>query len=353
METLRRNAFRILGIPITAGEEQIARAGALSMHLSDAGADPATQPLDFPALGPVERNPSEIERAMMQLSAPQTRIRERLWWFCSPTPMPASGDQAESSPTPPRASWEITHDLALTELCRLLPGQIPLTEFRKWRSVIAEFHALSQSEHFIDGLHALETQGGFERTAPREETAAAARELPAQVLQLFLRNGDAAMDAADFPRFGLVLEILHDLAQCFPEETERHLIELGDRIEDFINSKCSAYEAPITSAWNRKNARDMLRDCTDAFRGCQQSVFPLFAEWEKQVFARYPERTERIRAAILQLLDRMIVSYDLSRNAWSSRKVREQALLLAGTSPKANEYRKALQAMLNPSSGNR
>src|SRR5262245_688772 len=93
LDTFRRNAYRILGLPAGATQAQIESAARL-MRLMSADAPPS--PTDARWLGPVARSTSDVEHALMRLTDPESRIAERLWWY---TGVPPVTDAAPPMPS--------------------------------------------------------------------------------------------------------------------------------------------------------------------------------------------------------------------------------------------------------------
>jgi hypothetical protein len=79
-ESLAGNAFRVLGLPASAGQAEIDSA-ARRMRIWTNPAQVPPTPWDLPWLGPLPRSRPDIEFALARLADPVSRINQRLFWF--------------------------------------------------------------------------------------------------------------------------------------------------------------------------------------------------------------------------------------------------------------------------------
>lgn len=81
MNLIDNNPYRILGLPITASEKEIARQiSTLSTHAKTFGKTKSLD-TDFPFLSTINRNPSEIEEAKKQIEKSENKLLYSLFWF--------------------------------------------------------------------------------------------------------------------------------------------------------------------------------------------------------------------------------------------------------------------------------
>ncbi|MCP4351880.1 MAG: hypothetical protein GY795_40980 [Desulfobacterales bacterium] len=81
----QENAFRILGIPSNSTRTCVRNAQqALRTRAKVGGLKSVDDPMPF--LADIERTESSVRDAFNKLENPQTRLRERLFWFAENTP---------------------------------------------------------------------------------------------------------------------------------------------------------------------------------------------------------------------------------------------------------------------------
>src|SRR4051812_28342600 len=85
---LAENAFRTLGISGSATQAEIDAAARRMRIFPDPSRIPPSL-WDRAAMGDIERSKSDIERAVMLLQQPASRLEHRLFWYCGTTPPPA------------------------------------------------------------------------------------------------------------------------------------------------------------------------------------------------------------------------------------------------------------------------
>lgn len=80
MEVIHKNPFRILGLPVSASEREIAkRVSDLEMYAEMGKA--VNYETDFPFLSPLDRSLKSIQNASNQIESPESRFFHSLFWF--------------------------------------------------------------------------------------------------------------------------------------------------------------------------------------------------------------------------------------------------------------------------------
>jgi hypothetical protein len=80
MNRYEKNAFRIVGLSVTASGREVIRREQEIVRYLEMGRDPSGRD-DLPAFAPSQRTVQEVRDAAQRLSAPPRRIREELFWF--------------------------------------------------------------------------------------------------------------------------------------------------------------------------------------------------------------------------------------------------------------------------------
>ena len=80
MNLINTNPFRILGLPITASEREIAKQINSLATYAEMGKS-KTFDKDFAFLNPIDRTPDTIEEAKKQIEQSESKLLYSLFWF--------------------------------------------------------------------------------------------------------------------------------------------------------------------------------------------------------------------------------------------------------------------------------
>ncbi len=221
MNRYEKNAFRILGLSVTASGREVIRREQEIVRYLEMGRDPSGRD-ELPAFAPQQRTVQEVRDAAQRLGAPLRRIREELFWFHLDDEV---GKQARQWLSP--HSWEAaahvfanalaaddanvttpaTHNLAvlyhLTVLAREatpeLRQQEPLLDnqhWEVWQKALGYWCMVWRSSRFWDGTvrRARELENLQRMT---DETKRLWDDLPSEILNI---NADLAMRYLDEDR---------------------------------------------------------------------------------------------------------------------------------------------------------
>ncbi len=80
MDLVLRNPFRVLGLPVTASNREIAKRVSDLEMFAELGKD-KTYPNDFPDLGEIDRSMEAIKDAARRIELPEMRVFHSFFWF--------------------------------------------------------------------------------------------------------------------------------------------------------------------------------------------------------------------------------------------------------------------------------
>jgi len=84
LQIVKQNAFRVLGLPVTAKVKDITRRDEEFAAYAAIGEFP-TFDTDFPWIGDLDRSPESIEQAIQALNNPSLKLKHSLFWFWEDT----------------------------------------------------------------------------------------------------------------------------------------------------------------------------------------------------------------------------------------------------------------------------
>jgi len=171
LQIIERNAFRILGLSITASDRDVARREEeLQAHLT-IGQLP-TFDTDFPWIGDIDRSEESVRRALQVLNDPSLKLEHSLFWFweCTAEDILAmdslrEGNQAQASIVWNRAIDEsgVTHgtlthfkNIAILSLIQAFGSQV--FDHAKFINSIENWGRVLSSEYLMNRLTLLHPQ---------------------------------------------------------------------------------------------------------------------------------------------------------------------------------------------------
>ncbi len=325
---LSRNAFRTLGLTAAADQGDIDAAARRLRIWDDPSAIPPTRN-DAPWLGPVHRGKQDIEAAVARLADPQSRVQQRLWWFCAAPPA------SDRLPGHELAEATARHDLALLHLYRALIVVAAEGQLERWQSVIARFEELATSDDYLAWLLDVEAAGDYEMHASPDETAQAQHAMPERLSTALARHSDEAIDSDDFGTAGEMVRILRGTGAA---EAPRRgpsadpATKILDRMEDALAGRCAAAAEAVDAAWETRKIAALRPACNRAVAEFDRTLHPLVREL---VTAAGGDLDRQHRACMqgARLLDHVAQAYEAMYEFIIAERTQQKAVELArGTS---------------------
>lgn len=272
IQSVSANAYRVLGLAAGASQAEVDGAARRMRLCADEGSSIVNDTPD--ALPPFHRTRQNIESAVARLTHPETRVVERVLWFCKPAAAATSlGDARgiKGRPTPDEPSWPSdiaqSHDRSLAMVCAIT-GRGPLSyDWDLWKRAATEIGRLAQSSEYGDWLQRIEADGGFDKPATSGEIIAAQRALAGGMAETCLHllcDGPGPV-----PRLCPALRALIEVGE--PLATELML----DRVEALLATECDAQRRRIDAAWRTHIIWRLLEACGRADGRFRTSLRPL------------------------------------------------------------------------------
>jgi len=211
-DTLKSNAFRVLGIPACATLPEIHKAAARIRKLALLGLSNTTE-IDIPFLGEKPCTEVAIRAAVGRLENPVQRLHERLFWIQAPQEMQ---DMYESAIPSQLNQSGRNHDQALRNLFVALEADLDDSGIALWVSAIRAWNQVINDDEYWSLCLMLEEKGNFEPPAfPSEVNALRdiAVGLAAEPLVIAARNALAFGDSSTVHR---ILGAFTDLIDTGP-----------------------------------------------------------------------------------------------------------------------------------------
>jgi hypothetical protein len=312
---LAENAFRTLGISGSATQAEIDAAARRMRIFPDPSRIPAS-PWDRAALGEIARSKSDIERAVMLLQQPRSRLEHRLLWYCGSSPPPAltstgfDGD-AEDAITLPDA-----HNRAIAAMhgAWLSGGESP--DASEWRDVVQRFRQLHGFGEYASWVASLETAGEFEKRSSPAEQAEAIRGVSRSIIQGIAAMAQASFDAGDADRGQHLLSIVHESGDDGVPADEA-LGRVLDRVEDDLDTLCRDVDDRLRDklATNRQDPTPFYDQniwaCRSAEVTLQDKIRPTLQRF-MALAASSPRRLDRGKSAVAELLVLLALGWEWS-----------------------------------------
>ncbi len=243
MDLILKNPFRILGLPVTASERDIAKRISELTVFSEMGRTLSYES-DFPCLSDVQRTPESIQESSSQIEQPESRGFYSLFWFAEQT---ASDQEAfaflrEGSVGNALTVWERDarrNYSAVRNLAVLYLALAGGTRFAypERQAFLLKGITLSGRLFEADIFHACSIViSGNHYPADREKTAAQFADELLQFASPYL-NGDAQ---------GITEKVLLEKFRSFPAGTFPHISG------NFISKPVQRIEAEIETARNMR-----------------------------------------------------------------------------------------------------
>ncbi len=341
LDTFRRNAFRILGLPAAATQEQIDAAARL-MRLHSAGDAPST-PNDALWLGPVRRLPPDVDYAVMRLTDPESRTAERVWWFWNQPP-------ATNGPTVPPVSPSAVakvrhrHDEALTGLCRLLTISAGTGSLERWRELLAEFRRIGASDAYLQWLLAVENAGEFEKRASPEEVAAFQVVMAGQASTALVPMADEFLDGQFYGSAGRIVGMLNEASAGQGGPSQEAAVRIVNRLEDTLVGQCNECMAQVSAAWKSKKINILKPACVRAIHQCQSTIEIICQEVLKWSVADQ-DRSQRVRGQVVKVYAHIADAYEACLDKYSARQTLIKSVNAAQGTPMEPRLRQRIDSL--------
>ena len=240
-QSLAASAYRTLGLPASATQQQIDAAARRLRIWPDPNTFPPT-PWDSQWLGPVFRSKNDIEQAVAALNDPTSRTQERLLWFHLNDPsiwsaanvLSPNGTLQKLAANRDPAS---VHDMALVRLQLAMLHDAQFLDAARWKRVFAQLQMLAKSTSFQKWVIELESQGDFEKKAHDDEIIATVQSLATLLADTMAARAEAALEDDDPNTAARILGFLRadDGSSLASSEVEKRIL---DRLEDLISRRC-------------------------------------------------------------------------------------------------------------------
>ena len=308
LQELHESAFTALGVTAEATREEIERAARQLRVLAGAVAN------DQDGLGNrAAQSAGQVEHALMMLTEPESRCRERLWAMCQ-------------TASPPEIVTR--HDEAVRLLATRDAETYPLEhQLGHWRFLLAEFTELARSHAYREWLWAVEVRGDFEKCATREELGNMQERIALPVAE---EIGRIACDyiETNWTFAAKVAGVLRDALPNIPL-FEAASIAVTARVEDQLKVECEEARAVVADAWGKRNTAGMLQACVQTMkRGvlAATQIDTFFPRDDR----RMAESSLRVRTFWTQTLSYTADAAEAIHNKRLAVDVLDQALCVAG-----------------------
>ena len=327
LQDLTASAFRILGLTAGASQAEIDSAARKMRIWQDASMIPPT-PNDAEWIGPIARNPQDIEEAVARLADPLSRVQERFWWFCLTPPVD------DAPPGDERSSIGAYHDAALIHLYRSLLGDISGDNLKGWQAVVERFRRLAKSDDYLQWLMHAESDGDFEKVATLDEIGQAQRQIP-QRLSTALTNSVAdAMQSGDFASARKAVQLVGvdaSVDASVDGSTASGSDPLLDRMEEDLADRCRQLTEKIDQAWKTRQVRTLRPACNHVVNRFDAVIQPLIGQLVSST--RDVDRHNRARLLGVELLIHVSTAYEAFENFLAAQRALDTAFQLAHGTP--------------------
>jgi hypothetical protein len=169
---VNRNAFRVLGLPVTSSSGQAHDAEAAVRRGLKLGAVRATD-WDFAWLGPLSRDAGALQQAIGELANVSQRLTAKLFWFgadsvalnaFNATTLPVANVPAGSEPL-------VQHDRALFLLVRAGNLDPLFADIPRWLAATAAWQSAIANENYWAQILNIDRSKGFEPAADPADLA--------------------------------------------------------------------------------------------------------------------------------------------------------------------------------------
>ncbi len=329
-DTMRTNAYRVLGLSGNATASEIHKAAASLRRAAALGLS-GTTAADIPQLGEIPRTEADIRTALGRLENPEQRLCDRLFWFHLPAE--CRGPKAPARPTEAipgqthGAAWD--HDQALHSLFAAFEvgeadAGVPL-----WVQALRTWHQVVFDDDYWALTLALEKQGAFEPAAlPSEidDLRDNAVRLAAEVLLVAGRDALARNDASTVRR---ILDTLGELADTGTWAALAQKDIVAPAVER-IRTLCAAVGEDFSSKIVREqNAPPQNKTlCEAALKRFRAEIEPALQRVIQLVPPGHDAAQQSLEEAAL-CLSRIATDYTWADDFITSEKLQEEALSLA------------------------
>jgi hypothetical protein len=289
---LQGNAYRVLGVPAMATQAEIEAAARLMRVMEGGAANEAEW------MGPLKRPRADIEKAVVRLSHPKDRLRERVWWFGGKAPRswPAASELLKEAERDQGQTPALAHDAMLVRLWRTLLAEEKAT-VEMWREVLREAGAVARSRRYEEWMTAVEQYGDFEKRATAEEIAAVQEEMGQAVAETVADLGEEALQRNELGKVEKGLALLGEAGADGAAAQERLLAG----IDGVMAGACHAAREDIGAAWDRRDGQAMaeaLREMMRTYTAQIERMMRMLLEYWRDA-----GRRERLRGTAAGLLE--------------------------------------------------
>jgi hypothetical protein len=335
LEEFRGNAYRALGLKADATQADIDRAARMLRLFAASGDTLPPTDNDASWLGPVDRSPNAVERAVAILADPQRRAVERVWWFAQPPATDAAGPAAFSADT--------LHDALLLRCCRLLVAGMNVHNLPQWQTILADVNRLSRSDEYLDWLLRVETAGDFEKRASPEELAAAQANMAARVGTALVAIGDDALDYEDFPGASQAVTALRESADGTYDDATHQLL---NRMEDTLSRRCEDLTESVDTAWKTRSIELLKPACLRLLTEYDDTIRSLMGEIVR-ASAGEEDRHQRVWTRVTKMLENTADAYEACHDKWNAKRTLDKALAVAIGTPAEARIRARIGQLLS------
>jgi hypothetical protein len=315
LDSLARNAFRILGLTADASQAQIDSAARRMRIWNDPAAIPPTAN-DTPWIGPVPRMRKDIEDAVARLGEPLSRLQERFCWFCQRPP------DSDALPVIRPDSALALHDAALVLLHRGLLTRAE--DIDPWQAITDRFRALSKSDDYRQWLMEVESSGDFEKRAGLDEITLAQQQMPLWLSSAVVASIGDLLEGGDYAAAARAVKLIG-------ADDPRSAEKLLDRMGDDLAGRCSDLVNKIEAARETRQASKLRPWCNHAVARFDSDIQPRIHLLLSTT--QNPGRQSRIRMHGVSLLTEISEAYEAFGNFLAAEHALARARqLAAGTS---------------------
>lgn len=244
-QMLAANAYRTLGISGSASQEQIDAAARRMRIFADPRRIPPTA-WELPLLGAPARSRAEIEQSVARLHQPESRVVERLLWYCGVS-CPASPESLAEQPLlqstsqcapagSDASSIAAQHDSAIAAMHAAWAMDPEGSDTARWRNLMRRVIALCDSPAYADWIASIEAAGDFEKRASDSEIAAAIRKVPAALSAVLATMARKALERNDMNAGAELVLVLRDAGGGAAGGAA--VAVLLDGLEDAVSGHC-------------------------------------------------------------------------------------------------------------------
>lgn len=325
---ISQNAFRILGLPGHADLDSIQRNESAMRRALKLSATKTTE-WDLPWIGAIERSESAVREALGRLtSAPQNRLRERLFWFdgrFAPDSLSKSSIDSFISDLPYSGVKLASHDRALLHLLAALLNDPEFKDSARWSKSFQAWKECVADDEYWGSVLESEMSAGFEPAATSEEIENLRQEALSLAADIVASMARDALAQGHQDRFRRAANVLESSGLSASEIAKFENETFGSR-EDGFAGRCTEIRNECGGRIQRDDSAVEANKiaCTAALARFDTEIQPELFRLTDFAGAN-SEISRRAREAAASLLMSLAMDYTWTNDFITSEKVLKRA----------------------------